>query len=140
MLLVHGQCQHHHLVGMMRRQHKALLGCGHVCQRPQQRAKPTHFDPQPRAIRLVRPLAAKGPRNQCVPRDVRGPRFAQRTGQRKQHWPTCQWHRRPRLAHHIAARIHDQCPGCEQHFHLLEQQNPLLAARDQARSGRVQDE
>ena len=40
----------------------------------------------------------------------------------------------------MTARVHDECVRRQQRFDLLEQEESLLATRNQARSGRVQDE
>ncbi len=40
----------------------------------------------------------------------------------------------------MTARVHDECFRRQQRFDLLEQEESLLATRNQARSGRVQDE
>ena len=46
----------------------------------------------------------------------------------------------PRVTHDMTARVHDERLRRQQRFDLLEQEESLLATRNQARRGRVQDE
>lgn len=73
MLIVGWPRQHDHLGRVMRCEHVTLLGRGHTRHGLEQVAKPTHFDAQPGAVRLVRLLAAKGTRDQRVARHVGRP-------------------------------------------------------------------
>ena len=84
MLLFDGPRQHDDLAGAARRQREPLLRRAHAGHGPQHRAKPPDLDPQPSAMRSVGALRPERPRNEHVPRHVRGPRFAQRACEREQ--------------------------------------------------------
>jgi hypothetical protein len=66
MLLFDGRRQHDDLARAARRQRKASLRRAHVGQRPQHRAKPPDFDPQPRAMRFIGELRPEGARESVL--------------------------------------------------------------------------
>ena len=140
MLLFDGPRQHHDLGCPARRQHEPSLRCAHVGQRPQHPAKPPYFDSQPQPLRFIGELGSECAREERLSRCVSRPGFAQRACQREQHRTPCQRDHRAFVTHDITAGVHDQRARRQQRFDLLEQEEPLLAARDEARSGGVQDE
>ena len=90
-------------------------------------------------MRFVGVLRAEGARDERVARHVVRPCCAERAREREQHRARRERDRRARVAHDMTARIDDERLRREQRFDLVEQQQPLLAARDQARRRRVQD-
>ena len=114
--------------------------CDDAGQRFQQRAQPSHLDPQPRAVRLVRPLAAEGPRDQRVARHVGRPRFAQRPGQREEHGPARQRHRRSGPAHGVTARVHHEGARTRGALPPRPAAGPAPRRAREARGGRSQGE
>ena len=68
------------------------------------------------------------------------PRFAERAGEREQHRTPGKRDDLAFITHDMTASVDDECFRAEQRFDFLEQEEPLLATRDQARGGRVQDE
>ena len=140
MLVFDGPRQHDDLACAARRQRKPSLRRAHVGQRPKHRAKPPYFDSQPRAMRFIGALRSECPRDERVPRHVSGPRFAQRSCEREQHRTLCERNHRACVTHDMTARVHDECFRRQQRFDVLEQEESLPATRNQARSGRVQDE
>ena len=92
-------------------------------------------------MRFIGVLRPEGPCDERVSRTSAGHAFGQRAGEREQHRTRLASETTVRcLAHDVAARVHDQRVRRQQRFDLLEQERALLAARDQARRGRVQDE
>ena len=112
----------------------------HVCQRPKLHAKPPDFDPQPCAMRFIGVLAAEGACDQRAPRHVSGPGFTQRACKREQYRARRERNHRACVTHDITARVHDERLRRQQRFDLLQQKGAFLAARDQARRWRVQDD
>ena len=119
---------------------KPSLRRAHVGQRPKHRAKPPDLDSQPRAMRFIGELRSEGARDERVARDVSRPRFAQRAREREQHRTPGERDDLAPVTHDMTASVHDEGPRRQQRLDLLEQEGSLLAARNQARSGRVQDE
>src|SRR3989449_7941685 len=140
MLLFDGPRQHDDRACAARRQRKPSLRRAHVGQRPKHRAKPADFDSQPRAMRFVRELRSECARDERVPRYVSRPRFAQRACEREQHRTPRERDHLACVTHGVTARVHDECARRQQRFDLLEQEEPLLAPRNQARGRRGQDE
>ncbi len=91
-------------------------------------------------MRFIDVLRSKCPRKEHISRHVSRPRFAQHACEREQHRTPCERDLRACVTHNIAARVHDERFRRQQRFDLLEQEKSLLATRNQARSGRVQDE
>ena len=110
----------------------------HAGQRPQHRAQPADLDAQPRAMRFVGVLRAERARDERVPRHVARPRFGQRAREREQHRTRRERDHRAASTHDVAAGVDDERVRRQQRLDLLEQERALLAARDQARRGRVQ--
>ena len=98
------------------------------------------FDSQPCAMRFIGVLCSECPRDERAPRHVSGPRLAQRACEREQHRTPCERDHRACVTHDMAARVHDERPRRQQRFNILEQEESLVATRNQARRGRVQDE
>jgi predicted dithiol-disulfide oxidoreductase (DUF899 family) len=140
MLLFDGPRQYGDLACAARRQRKPSLRRAHAGQRPQHRAKPPDLDPQPCAMGFVGALRSECPRDEHVPRCVSGPRLGQRAREREQHRTPCERDHRAGVTHDMTARVHDERPRRLQRLDLLEQEEALLAARNQARRGRVQHE
>ena len=140
MRLFDGPRQHDDPACAARRQRKTPLRRAHVGQRPKHRAKSPDFDSQPRAMRFVGALRSKCARDERVPRYVSRPRLAQRACEREQHRTRGERDYLTFVTHDMTARVHDECLCRQQRFDLLEQEESLLPTRDQARSGRVQDE
>src|SRR6195256_1668133 len=140
MLLLGGPRQNHYLACAARRQRKTSLRRGHVGQRPKHLAKPPYFDSQPRTMRFIGELQTECARDERVPRYVSRPRLAQRACEREQHRTLCERDHLAFATHDMTASVHDECFRRKQRFDLLEQEESLLATRDQARSGRVEDE
>src|SRR5713101_2870010 len=90
-------------------------------------------------MRFIGVLRSKCPRNERVPRYVSGPRFAQRACEREQHRTPCERDHRECVTHDMTARVDDERFRSQQRFDLFEQEESLLATRNQARRGRVQD-
>jgi hypothetical protein len=80
------------------------------------------------------------PGHERVPRYVSRPRFAERAREREQHRTRCERDHRAAGTDDVTARVHDECARRQQRFDLFEQEEPLPAARNQPRCGRVQDE
>ena len=139
MLLFHGPCQHDDLACAPRRQHKPSLRRADAGQRLKHRAKPPDFDSQPGAMRLIGELRSECPRKEHVPRHVSGPRFAQRTRKRKQHPTPGERDHRTWVADDMTARVDDEHFRRQQRFDLVEHEESLLATRNKARRGGVQD-
>ena len=110
----------------------------HVGQRPQQPAKPSDLDAQPRAMRFVGELRPERSRDERVPRHIRRPRLAQRAREREQHRTRRERDRRASGAHDVTAGVDDEGARRQQRFDLVEQEQSLLAARNQACRRRVQ--
>ena len=140
MLLFDGPREHDDLACAARRQRKPSLRRAHVGQRPKHRAKPPYLDSQPRTMRFIGELRSECARDERVPRYVSRPRFAQRACEREQHRTLCERDHRAFVTHDMTARVHDERVRRQQRFDLLQQEESLLATRNQARSGRVQDE
>ncbi|MNC84784.1 hypothetical protein D3C83_03520 [compost metagenome] len=140
MLLFDGPRQHDDLACAARHQREPALRRAHAGQRPKHRAKPPDFDSQPRAQRFIGALQSECARDERVPRHVCRPRFAQRAREREQYRTPCERDHRACLAHDMTACVHDERFRRQQRFDFLEQKESLLATRNQARRGRVQDE
>ena len=98
-------------------------------KRPQQRAQPSDFDAQPRAMRFVGVLPAERARDEHVPRHIAGPRFAERAREREQHRSRRERdHACRACAHDVTAGVDDERLRRQQRFDVLEQERPLLAA------------
>ncbi len=80
------------------------------------------------------------PAKEQVPRNVSGPRFAERSCQREQHRTRRQRDRLAALTHDVPAGIHHECFRRQQSFDFPEQKESLPATGNQARSGGIQDE
>ena len=91
-------------------------------------------------MRFVGVLRSERARDERVPRHVSRPRFAQRACEREQHRTPRERDHRACVTHDMTAGVHDECLRRQQRFDLLEQEESLLATRNQARRGRVQDE
>ena len=91
-------------------------------------------------MRFIGVLRPECPRDERGPRHVSGPRLAQLACEHEQHRAPCERDHRACVTHDITARVHDECLRRQQRFDILEQEEPLLATRDQARRGRVQHE
>jgi hypothetical protein len=76
----------------------------------QQGAQPRHLDPQACALRLIGALRPERPRHQQRARHILRPRFAECPHQREQQRPPSKGHLGVRIAHHVAAGIHDERP------------------------------
>ena len=140
MLLLDRSRQHDDLAGVARHQCEPPLRRVHLGQRAQHAAQPPDFDAQARAMRFVGELQAECACDERVPGHVLRPRFAQRAGEREQHRAPGERDRRARMAHDVAAGIHDEGVRCQQCFDFFEPEESLPALRDQARGGRVQDQ
>ena len=73
-------------------------------------------------------------------RHVFRPSFAQRACEREQYRSSRERNDHAWVTYDMTARVHDQRFRRQQRFDLFEQQEPDLAARNQARRRRVQDE
>ena len=140
MLLFDGPRQHDDLACAARRQRKPSLRRAHVGQRPQHRAKPPDLDPQPRAMRFIgvlRPNARARSVSLGTSPGHASPSArasANNTGRvASETTVRC-------VTHDMTARVHDERLRRQQRFDLLEQEEALLATRNQARRGRVQHE
>ena len=140
MLLVERPRQHDDLACAARRQRKPSLRRPHAGQCSKHSAKPADFDSQARAMRFIGGLRAECASNENVPRHVSSPRFAQRASEREQHRTACERDHRACMTHDMTARVDDERVRCQKRLHFLEQQESFLAARNQARRGRSQDE
>ncbi len=78
-------------------------------------------------MRFVGMLCTECPPNERVPRQISGPRFAERTRQRKQHRTPCEPDRGVYATHDMTARVHDEHPRFQYRFNLLKQEKSLLA-------------
>ncbi len=85
MFLVNRPRQHDDLAHAARRQHKPSLRRVHVGQGPKDRAKPSDFNAQARAVRFIGASpSSEGPGNERGSRHVSRPRFAERARKREQ--------------------------------------------------------
>jgi hypothetical protein len=140
MLLFDGSRQNDNFACAVRRQRKSSPGRAHVRQPPKHPAQAPDFDSQARAMRFIGSLRPKCARDQRVPRDVSRPRFAQRTCERKQHRTSCERDHPVLVTHDMTASVYDECSGGQQRFNLLEYEESLLAAPNEARGGRAENQ
>jgi predicted dithiol-disulfide oxidoreductase (DUF899 family) len=139
MLLFGGSRQDEDLACAARRQRKTTLGRAHVGQRPKHLAKPPYFDPQPRAMRFVGDLRSECASHERASRYVSRPSFAERACEREEHRTLCERDGVLFVTYQMTASVHYERFRGQQRFDLLEQEQPFLAIRNQARSGLVQD-
>ena len=139
MLIFDRRREHDDLACAPRRQRKASRRRADVRRGSKLEAKPPDFDAQPRAMRFIGVLRPEGAGEERAPRDVRGPRFAQRARKREQYRTRRERYHGVGVAHDMAACIHDERSRRQQRFNLLKPEQPLLARRNQARGRRVQD-
>ena len=139
MLVFDGRRQHDDFVRAARRQREPLFRRAHARERPKLGAKPPNLHSQACAMRFIGVLCTECSLDERIPRQVSGPRFAERTCEREQHWTPCERDHRVFATHDMTARVHDESPELQHRFNLLKQEESLLATRNQARRGRVQD-
>ena len=120
MLTFDGPCEYDDLACMARRQEKPAPGRTYRGECPKHSAQPPDFDTQPRAVRFVHEFRSECARKQDIPRNVSGPRFAQRACEFEQHRTACERHRLALSAHDVTARIHDERFGGLQRFDFLQ--------------------
>ena len=139
MFLLDRPRQHDDLARAARRQHESQFRRAYACDRPQQPAQPPDLDPQSRAMGFVGVLRAERAREQHIPRHVSGPCLAERARKREQYRTSRERHEHVPLAHEVAAGIDDKRLRRLQRLDVLQQERALLAARDQPRRRRLED-
>jgi hypothetical protein len=90
-------------------------------------------------MRFIRELRSECPRDERLSPDVFRPPFTECACEREQHRTPCQRDHLAPLTHDVTASVDDECFRCQQFFDLCEQEESLLVARNQTRSGRAQD-
>src|SRR4029077_18739273 len=131
MLVFDGWRQYNDLSRVARREYKPLRRCAHACERPKLDPKPPNHAAQACAMRFVGVLCTEYPPNKRIPRQISGPRLAERTREREQH-------RTPRerdcgvcATHDMTARVHHKRPRFQHRFNLREQEETFLATCNQ---------
>ena len=120
MLIFDGPCEYDDLACTARCQLKPALGRTDRGESPKHSAQPPDFDTQPRAVRFVREFRSECALEQYIPRNVCGPRLAQRACEFEQHRTAGERHRLARGTHHVTARIHDERFRGLQRFDILQ--------------------
>src|SRR5262245_23362261 len=138
MLLFDGPRQYDDLAPAPWCQGEAMFRGTHVGHRTELRAKPSDFDPQSRAMRVIRLLRAEGTCDECVPVNVVWPGFTQCAHEGKQHGTPCEGDHGASLTYHMPARVHDERAGVQHRLDLVEPERSCIAVRDQPRRGRGQ--
>src|SRR5262245_4842678 len=110
MLFFDGRRKHDDFARAARLKRKAPLRSTHICYGPELRAKPSGFDPEPRAMRFIGMLSPESALEKHAPRHVSWPSLAQRACEREQDRARRERDHGAFLPHRVAACVHDESP------------------------------